>query len=79
MSCGRTIGHGETCQPDYLCGTCERISELEAKLDEQGFEFADREAEMEAAIAKLKKDRDIALAESYRCGYEAAKMEVKAE
>ena len=61
MSCGRTIGHGETCQPDYLCGTCERISELEA------------------TIAELKKDRDIALAESYRCGYEAAKMEVKAE
>ena len=31
MSCGRTIGHGETCQPDYLCGSCLRIAELEAE------------------------------------------------
>ena len=27
--CGRTIGHGETCQHFYLCGHCERIKELE--------------------------------------------------
>lgn len=32
MSCGKTIGHGETCQPDYLCGECERIAELEKDL-----------------------------------------------
>ena len=29
MCCGKTIGHGETCQPNYLCGTCVRIAELE--------------------------------------------------
>ena len=28
MSCGKTIGHGETCQPGYLCGPCVRIAEL---------------------------------------------------
>jgi hypothetical protein len=32
MSCGRTIGHGETCQPDYLCGACERIAKLQTEL-----------------------------------------------
>jgi hypothetical protein len=36
-----------------------------------------RIVELEATIAELKKDRDIALAEAYRCGYEAAKMEDK--
>ena len=34
-----------------------------------------RIAELEATIAELKKDHDIALAESYRCGYEAGLQE----
>ena len=35
VPCGRTIGHGETCQPDYLCGHCVRIEELEEQLAER--------------------------------------------
>ena len=34
MSCGKTIGHGETCQEGWLCDACERIEKLEKLLDE---------------------------------------------
>ena len=46
------------------CPYCRRIKELDRELD-----IASNE------IHRLKKDRDIALAESYRCGYEAAALE----
>ena len=49
VPCGHTIGHGETCQPGYLCGHCERIAELEA----DNKEFLDGMERMDAKLEAL--------------------------
>ena len=28
-SCGMTLGHGLSCQPDYQCGNCSHIEQLQ--------------------------------------------------
>jgi len=56
----------------------ENEKRLEATIAEQRDLIDNQERgliSLEATIAELKKDRDIALAESYRCGYEAALKE----
>ncbi len=63
--------------------TCTKDCEMTCIVHPLEFEkirvMAKHIAELKATIAELEKDRDIALAESYRCGYEAAKMEGKAD
>ena len=36
VPCGQNMGHGSSCTDGYLCDSCERITELEAKLAEIG-------------------------------------------
>ena len=34
MSCGRTMGHGESCSEGWLCGSCQAVEQLHARVAE---------------------------------------------
>lgn len=72
MSCGRTVGHGETCVEGYLCETCAEKEKIQLENARLAIQVLKAQELMQALVAALNLN-DAIMSELVKLGMETSR------